>query len=420
MTNAWLKTALVACSWALGIGAAPALAQGQPIKLAYIEVLSGTMGNVGELGGKNLQFVVDDVNARGGALGRKFEVQRFDSKGSPQEAAAALKLAVDQGIQLIVQGNSSAVAGALIEAIDKHNQRNPDKRVLFLNFGAIDPDLTNDKCNFWHFRFDANSDMKMAAITDAIRQDKSVKKVYLINQDYAFGHQVTRAAKEMLAAKRPDVQIVGEDLHPFGRVKDFSPYVAKMRAAGADTVITGDWGADLTLLVRAAKDAKYDVNWFTYYAGAYGSAAAIGEAGIGQVKVIVEWSPNWPNARMDAFNTAYKQRHPAPPDEFYYYRMKLMVGMLAQAIERSKGTDPLKLAQALSGMTYAGDVGEVTMRADDHQLLLPMIIPTFGKEGSPGIKVGLEGSGYGFGNPVVIPARAITLPHSCKMVKPVG
>ena len=391
----------------------------QPIKIAYIEVLSGTMGNVGELAGKNLQFVVDDANARGGALGRKFEVVRFDSKGSPQEALAALKLAIDQGIQIVTQGNSSAVAGALIEAIDKHNQRSPDKRVLFLNFGAIDPDLTNDKCNYWHFRFDANSDMKMAAITDAIKQDKNVKKVYLINQDYAFGHQVTRAAKEQLAAKRPDIQIVGEDLHPFGRVKDFSPYIAKMRAAGADTVISGDWGADLTLLVRAAKDAKFDVNWYTYYAGAYGSAAAIGEAGIGQVKVIVEWSPNWGvSPKMDEFNAAYKKKHPAAPDEFYYYRMKLMMGMLTQAIERSKSTDPGKLANALAGMSYAAEVGTVTMRAEDHQLLLPMIIPTFGKEGSPGVRFGLEGSGFGFGNPVVIPAKDIALPTSCKMAKP--
>lgn len=412
--NAKLRSLAMACL----LGAWCALASAQPIKIAFIEVLSGTMGNVGELSGKNLQFVVDELNAKGGAIGRKFEVVRFDSKGSPQEALSALKLAIDQGIQIVTQGNSSAVAGALIEAIDKHNQRNPDKRVLFLNFAAVDPELTNDKCNFWHFRFDANSDMKMAAITDAIRADKSVKKVYLINQDYAFGHQVTAAAKQMLAAKRPDIQIVGEDLHPFGRVKDFSPYVAKMRAAQADTVITGDWGADLTLLVRAAKDAKFDVNWYTYYAGAYGSAAAIGEAGIGQVKVIVEWNNNHANPKMDAFYSAYRQKHPAAPDEFYYYRIKLMAGMLAQAIERTKSTDALKLANALAGMTYAGDLGEVTMRAEDHQLLLPLMIPTFDKQGSGGVRHALEGSGFGFGNALVVPAKTITLPTTCKMVRP--
>lgn len=404
---------------ALTLSAAACAAWSQPIKVAYIEVLSGPMGAVGDLGSKNLQFVIDDINARGGVFGgRKFEMVPFDSKGSPQEALAALKAATDQDIQFVTQGNSSAVAGALIEAVNKHNERNPGKRVVFLNFGAIDPDLTEEKCSFWHFRFDPNADMKMNGITTAIKADPKVKKVFLINQDYAFGHQVTRAAKEMLKAKRPDVQIVGEDLHPLGRVKDFAPYIAKIRAAGADTIVTGNFGQDLTLLVRAAKDAALDVEWYTYYAGAYGSAAAIGDGGIGKVKVIVEWNPNLPNPAMDKFYAAYKVKHPAPADEFYYYRMKVMMGMLGAAIEQAKGTDPLKVAGALEGMSWKGDIGEVQMRRLDHQILMPLIIPTFGKAGSPGIRVALEGSGYGFGNPVVITAQDNALPSSCKMQRP--
>lgn len=401
--------------------AAAGLAAAQPVRLAYIEVLSGPLGAVGELGSKNLQFILDDINARGGVLGgRKFEMLSFDSKGSPQEALAALKNATDQGIQYIVQGNSSAVAGALVDAVNKHNERNPGKRVLFLNFAAVDPDLTEEKCSFWHFRFDANSDMKMHGITNAIQADAKVKKVFLINQDYAFGHQVTRAARQMLAAKRPDVQVVGEDLHPLGKVKDFAPYIAKIRAAGADTIITGNFGQDLTLLVRAAKDARLDVEWYTYYAGAYGSAAAIGEAGVGKVKVIVEWSANLPNPKMDAFYAAYKARHPAPADEFFYYRMKLMMGMLGSAMNQSKSTDPLAVASALEGMSYAGDLGEVTMRKLDHQLLLPMYIPTFAKLGSGGVRVQLENSGYGFGNAQLVPAKDMAMPSNCRMQRPAG
>lgn len=401
--------------------AAAGLAAAQPVRLAYIEVLSGPLGAVGELGSKNLQFILDDINARGSVLGgRRFEMLSFDSKGSPQEALAALKNATDQGIQYIVQGNSSAVAGALVDAVNKHNERNPGKRVLFLNFAAVDPDLTEEKCSFWHFRFDANSDMKMHGITNAIQADAKVKKVFLINQDYAFGHQVTRAAKQMLAAKRPDVQVVGEDLHPLGKVKDFAPYIAKIRAAGADTIITGNFGQDLTLLVRAAKDARLDVEWYTYYAGAYGSAAAIGEAGVGKVKVIVEWSANLPNPKMDAFYAAYKARHPAPADEFFYYRMKLMMGMLGSAMNQSKSTDPLAVASALEGMSYTGDLGEVTMRKLDHQLLLPMYIPTFAKLGSGGVRVQLENSGYGFGNAQLVPAKDMAMPSNCRMQRPAG
>jgi len=400
------------------IAVAP-LATAQNVKLGYIEVLSGPLGNVGELGRKNLEFSVDEINANGGVLGgRKLEVVPFDSKGSPQEALVQLNAAIDQNITFIVQGNSSAVAGALVNAIAKHNERSADKRVVYLNFAAIDPDLTEAQCNFWHFRFDAHSYMKMAGLTDAIKLDPKVKKVYLINQDYAHGHQVAKGAKDMLALKRPDIKIVGEDLHPIGRVKDFSPYVAKIRASGADAVITGNWGVDLTLLVRAAKDSGLDIDWYTYYAGAYGSAAAIGDAGIGQVRVIVEWSPQVPNAKMDAFYNAYKKKYPKPEDEFYYYRLKVMAGMLTNAINQTKSTDPLKVATALEGMVYKGDLGEITMRKEDHQSLQSNYVGTFDKVGASGVKYGLEGSNYGFGKIQTIAAKDATFPTSCKMQRP--
>ena len=167
--------------------------------------------------------------------------------------------------------------------------RNPDRLVVYFNYGAVDPALTNDRCNFWHFRFDADADMKMAALTSYMATQKRIAKVYLINQDYAFGQAVARAAREMLAKKRPDIQVVGDDLHPLGKVKDFSPYIAKIKASGADTVVTGNWGADLALLVRAGKDAGLSVDYYTYYAGVAGGPAAIGEAGDGHVRQVSHW-----------------------------------------------------------------------------------------------------------------------------------
>jgi len=414
-----MNTTLKQLTLAVALAVAAPLALAQNVKIGYIEVLSGPLGNVGELGKKNLEFVVEEINAKGGVLGgRKLEVVPLDSKGSPQEALVQLKSAIDQNITFVTQGNSSAVAGALIDAIAKHNERNADKRVVFFNFAAIDPDLTNSKCNFWHFRFDSHSEMKMAGLTDAIKANPKAKKVYLINQDYAHGHQVAKGAKEQLAAKRPDIQIVGEDLHPIGRVKDFAPYAAKIRASGADSVITGNWGVDLTLLVRAAKDSGLDIDWYTYYAGAYGSAAAIGEGGIGQVKNIVEWNANVPNPKMDAFYAAYKKKHPKPEDEFYYYRMKMMTNMLATAIDQTRSVDPFKVASALEGMVYKGDLGEVTMRKDDHQSLQNLYVATFNKVGAGGVRFGLEGTNFGFGSVKMIPAKDTALPTTCNMQRP--
>ena len=215
-----------------------AVAQAKPVKLALIESLSGPFANTGEAVYRNIYWAMERVNARGGVQlpassggPRPLVLERYDSKGQNEEALSALRAAIDDGAQVILQGNSSSTAAVLIEAINKHNEREPNKRVLFLNYSAVDPILTNEKCSFWHFRFDAHADMRMAALMEVMREDKALKSVYLIGQDYSFGQAVLREAKKQLAAQRPDVAVVGEELHPIGRVKDFAPYAVKIRAA---------------------------------------------------------------------------------------------------------------------------------------------------------------------------------------------
>src|SRR5262245_66615617 len=240
---------------AVALATACAFAQAQTVRVAYIDPLSGPFAQTGEQGLAEFRFAVEQIN-RSGRLGKvKLEVVPFDNKVSPQESLNQLKRVIDMDIRYITQGNGSSVAGALIEAVNRHNERNPGKEILYLNYAAVDPAFTNEKCSFWHFRFDANSDMKMESLTTWMAQNKKIKKVYLINQDYSFGQAVKKAAREMLNKKRPDIEIVGDDLHPLGKVTDFSPYVAKMKQAGADTVITGNWGQDMALLIKAAKDA---------------------------------------------------------------------------------------------------------------------------------------------------------------------
>ena len=281
----------------------------ETIKIGWIDPLSGPFANVGENGLRSLELFVEQINERGGVLGgATFEVIGLDGKANPQESLIAFRKLADQNVKFIFQGNSSAVAGALTDAVAKHNERNPDSAMIFMNYAAVDPALTNERCNFWHFRFDADIDMKMLALSGAIAADPSIEKVYLINQDYSFGHAVSKAAKTMLAEKRPDVQIVGDDLHPLGKVKDFAPYIAKIRATGADSVITANWGADLALLVKAAKDSGVDVDFYTYYAGLAGGPTAIGEAGIDRVKQVGQWHVNVGGAKSDTVVESYRGR----------------------------------------------------------------------------------------------------------------
>ena len=399
-----------------------AVAQAKPVKLALIDSLSGPFANTGEAVYRNIYWAMERVNARGGVQlpassggPRPLVLERYDSKGQNEEALSALRAAIDDGAQVILQGNSSSTAAVLIEAINKHNEREPNKRVLFLNYSAGDPILTNEKCSFWHFRFDAHADMRMAALMEVMREDKALKSVYLIGQDYSFGQAVLREAKKQLAAQRPDVAVVGEELHPIGRVKDFAPYAVKIKSSGAQAVVTGNWGNDLTLLVKAARDVGYEGSFYTFYGNALGAPAAIGDAGIGKVVAVADWLPNVPGAQSEAFYQSFRTRFPKPQDDYVHMRMQLMVEALAQSIERAGSTDVVAVARQMesANVQLAGQGG--TMRAADHQFQQALAVGVMDKKGAPGVKFDVEGSGYGFRVVRQIAAAKAQQPHSCQM-----
>ncbi len=409
-------------SWAQAPAPSAAVSQAKPVKLALIESLSGPFANTGEAVFRNIFWAIERVNARGGvrlpaAAGgaRPLALERYDSKGQNEEALSALRAAIDDGAQVILQGNSSATAAVLIDAINKHNEREPGKRVLFLNYSAVDPILTNEKCSFWHFRFDAHADMRMAALMEVVREDKALKSVYLIGQDYSFGQAVLREAKRQLAAQRPDVAVVGDELHPVGRVKDFAPYAVKIKASGAQAVVTGNWGNDLTLLVKAAREVGFDGSFYTFYGNALGAPAALGDAGVGKVVAVADWLPNVPGAQSEAFYQSFRSRFPKPEDDYVHMRMQLMVEALAQSIERAGSTDVVAVARQMekSSVQLAGQGG--SMRAADHQFQQALAVGVMDKKGAPGVKFDVEGSGYGFRVVRQIAAAKAQQPHSCTM-----
>ncbi len=400
---AWLALAA-----ALSCGPAAA-----DVKIAYIDPLSGGAASAGINAQKHMIYLVDKVNAGGGLNGERLQLLSFDNKVDPQESLIALKKALDDGARYIFQGNGSAVALAISDAVAKHNERNPGQEVLFFNYAAIDPALTNAKCNFWHFRFDADVDMKMAALVSVIATQPQVKKVYLINQDYSFGKAVAAAARRMLEEKRPDIVIVGDELHPLQKVQDFSPYVAKIKASGADTVITGNWSNDMLLLFKAGKDAGLKVNWYTYYAGNLGAPSAIGRDGIGVVKQVTEYHNNaLPELDPDA--AAFRKRFTEKDDEFSYYRLNTTFLLFAAAANKARSNDPIKVARALEGMKLMTTVGEVEMRADNHQLLQPLFVSTF----SDNVKFDVERTGLGFKTDAKVDAKDTALPTTCRMQRP--
>ena len=338
---------------------------GQTVKLAFIDPLSGPMGPVGQNIMKEWQFIADRYAGDKNPAGVKLEFVAFDGKLSPQESLNALKAATDQGIRYIVQGNGSGVAGALLDAINKHNERNPGKELLFINYAAVDPSLTNDKCSFWHFRLDADTSMKIEALTTYMKDQPKVKKVYLINQNYSHGQQVASYFKEGIKRKRPDVQIVGDELHPLAQVKDFAPYVAKIKASGADSIVTGNWGADMSLLVKAMTDAGLTIPIYAYYPALTGTPTALSQIKGAEVYQFAIAHSNHAG-EYGAVRKAFKEKF---KEDFYVPQTLYGVQLLTQAMANARSADPVKVATALEGLSVkAGVGGEITVRKSDHQL----------------------------------------------------
>jgi branched-chain amino acid transport system substrate-binding protein len=340
---------------------------------------------------------------------------RHDSKSQTEEALTALRTSLDEGANFVLQGNSSAVAAALIEALNKHNEREPTRRALFLNYSAVDPALTNERCSFWHFRFDAHADMRMAALMQVLKADHAVKRVYLMGQDYSFGQAVLREARRQIGLQRLDMQIVGDELHPVGRVKDFLPYAAKIKASGAQAVITGNWGNDLTLLVKAAREVGYEGKFYTFYGNALGAPAAIGQAGVGRVVAVADWLPNVSGKASADFYKAFRQRFPQPSDDYVHMRMQLMVEALVQAIEKAGTVDAAPVARSLENATVAKFGQKGFMRGADHQFQQGLVVGLMDHQGEPGVLFDVEGSSYGFRVIKSLTPEAAQMPSSCQM-----
>ncbi len=403
----------VALGVALACSGAVWAQKGETVKIAMIEGLSGPFGNVGQNQLKSWQFVAESMNGAKNPAGVKFEIVGMDSKGSPQEALNTFKAAVDQGFRYIAQGNGSGAALALSDAVAKHNERNPGKEVVYLNYAAVDPALTNEKCNYWHFRLDADTSQKMEALTSFMKDQPKVKKVYLLNQNYSHGQQVAKYFKDGMARKRPDASIVGDDLVPLGQVKDFAPYVAKIKQSGADTIVTGNWGADLTLFVKALNDAGLKLPLYTYYAAVSGTPTVLASGGEGEVYQISYAHSNYTGVMGQLANDFQKKFG----DDFYTFSIYNGLVLMADAMAKAKSTDSVKVAAAMNGMRFKGFNGDSEMRKSDNQMQQGLYISKWQKVDKKN-PYSVEKTGYTFAPVKYIEAYVASTPTSCQMKAP--
>ena len=385
-----------------------------PIKIGYIDPFSGAFAAGGDASLKMFQFIIDGINAKGGALGRKFELVTFDDKLQPAEALIALKSVTDQNLPMVMSCVGSNVGSALIDAVTKHNTRNPDQRILQINCGQLATELTNEQCSFWHFRFTGSVEMRAVARIKSLPKD--LKTVYLLNQDYLFGQSIQKDTKRFLAQFRPDIKIVGDEFVPLMQVKDFSPYITKIKATGAESLLTGNYGPDLALLLKAGVDAGLNIRYDAYLGHVIGAVTAIGAAGDGRLTSVMEVHDNIGVETHDQAAEDFAVKWRATHDfGFIAINGITQFEMLTRAINKAGSLDTVKVAEALEGMEQKDMFGDVNvMRKDDHQLLHPYYEAVLTKSA----KYDVEKTGLGWKTEVKVPTSELTLPTTCKMKRP--
>lgn len=408
-----LRIALLA-SVALYAGTANA---DHAIKVAVIEPLSGPLAGNGTDVLERFRYLFDEINAKGGVDGHRFEVFGYDNGFDVEKTAQQMRRGADEGVSFVIHGIGPQHADAIRNFIIKHNRRNPENEMAYLAHSSGSNELSNSKCMFFQAMFDPTVDMKVAAMVDSLVATKRGTKAFLINPNYELGKTVEDAMKRMLAEKAPGIQLAGSELvAPFGQVQDFTPIIARIKAAGADLVMTSNFGPDLIRLVSAAADSGLDAQITTIYGLDPSAMGAIGKDRMAKMKVsvVTEYHENDTGGvpRLEEINKAFLD---VTKTSWGIDRYRFLTEMLVAAIDKADSAKPRDVMKALEGATVMTAGGEAMLRPEDHQLIQPY----FFVEVDPNAKRPLQWKGtdigFAFKTLRVVGKDTMALPTTCAM-----
>ena len=403
----------LACTLGLLSGTAAAA----PVKIGVLETLSGPQASSGQAYRAAVRYAVDQINAAGGWNNEPVQLIEYDNQGGPAGAADKLKAAAADGVHLIVQGASSAIGGQITEDVRKHNLRNPGKEMIYINVGAEALELTGEKCNFHHFRFSGDAQIRTKALVNAMKQANALgTRVYAINQNYSWGQDMERAISDNASAG--GYQVVEKTLHDVNKVQDFAPYVAKISAAKADAVLTGNWSNDLLLLMKASKSAGLKVRFGTVFLDQPGNLANAGDLAVGHF-VAHTFNAEAGGAEGERFVDGYKAKTGHVP-AFIEPQTVFGMAMVADALKRTPpaggALNVNALARALETARIRTPMGDMSMRAADHQAQLPMVVSTVAKDAR--FKVDDTDMGFKVVKRFTAEEASIPAQASCAMKRP--
>jgi branched-chain amino acid transport system substrate-binding protein len=407
-----------ACKWGMALAGvlclAASTARAEPVKIAIVETLSGGQAAVGKMFLSAVQYGLIKLNDEK-VWPDGIKLLEYDNQGGPSEASDKVKAAINDGAHIIIQGASSAIGGQITADVQKHNARNPGKEIMYFNVGAEAMEFTGSKCHFYHFRWNGNAEIRLRALLSAMKEANVLgNKVYVIGQNYSWGHDVQKLVKEY--AGFGGYTLVGDVIHDVNKIQDFAPYVAKIKEAGPDTVVTGNWSSDLLLLMKASGDSGLKVRFATYWMDQPGNVANAGATAVGHYNV----SSYYPEANGEAtakFADDFKAKTGAYPVFIQGHTVHGIWG-LGEALKSLKdGKFSVKaLAYAMEKVKVQTSMGEIAMRADDHQALIPLVVATVSKDA----KYKVDGTDMGFKPLKLISGKDASGPvqASCKMERP--
>lgn len=400
---------------AVSIVCAPLSAFAEPLKIALIEALSGSAAGSGRMYQDAATFSVERLNAAGGFNGEPIQLIALDNAGSSSQASDKVKEAIEQGAHIIVQAGASFISGQISEDVRKHNIRNPQKPIIYLNMGGEALDLTGTKCNFYTFRLAATASMRISALLDVMKRNNVLgSRIYSINQNYSYGQDAEAAI--VAGASKFGYEIVGKTLHDFNRIQDFAPYVAKIKASNAETILTSDWSTDLLLLMKATRESGLKVTFGTTYLDYPGNIGSLRDLAAGQY-VANTFNPELENPQVvEAFKTK-TGRYPIYHADLHMVSMfDLLGGALSKLSAKGAAVDVKKIALGVEGASVKDGMGVTSVRKDDHQAIIPISVSIV-KEG---VKYPADGTKYGFAPVRVVTGEQAIYPvqSSCKMERP--
>ncbi|RKP56567.1 ABC transporter substrate-binding protein [Pararobbsia silviterrae] len=413
MTRKWIAAAALGAVWSVA-------AHAEPLKIAMIEALSGPAAQTGIAFDEGMRYGVAKINEAGGFNGAKVELKEYDNQGGPTGAAEKLKLAIADGARIVSSASSSAVAAQLTEDIRKYNLRNPGKEIIYYNVGSEAYDLTADKCQFWFFRMATNPYVRMNALVRVMSQTGVLgTKVYSINQNYSYGiDQQNAQAAAVKKWSNGKATIVEATLHDTNKIQDFSPYVAKIKASGAQTVLSGNWANDIILLEKAAGDAGLKVRFGNTSLDTPGTLGNIGESAQGSYLVKI-YNLEAGGDAGKTFIEDFKSKighYPYTEEPTAVFAMMLLGNALKTVDAKGGAVDATKIALALEKTTYASPIGQWSIRKEDHQAIMPITVSEVSKDA----RYKVDGTDMGFKLISVVSAQdaAVAVSPDCKMKRP--